>query len=48
MKLFLVLRKLWNSRPPDTWAEIYATIITLLLLFLAAAWLLDALQGARP
>ncbi len=48
MKLMLTLRKLWSSLPPDTWVEIYAVIITLLLLFLAAAWLLDALKGSLP
>lgn len=48
MKLLLALRQLWNSRPPQTWTEIYATITTLLLLFLAAAWLIDALKGALP
>ncbi|GAI62149.1 unnamed protein product, partial [marine sediment metagenome] len=48
MKLLPALRRLWTSLPPQTWTEIYAAIITLLLLFLAAAWLLDALKGALP
>jgi len=48
MKLLLTLRELWNSRPPQTWLEVYATITTLLLLFLAAACLIDALKGCLP
>jgi len=48
MKLMLALRKLWNWLPPQTWTEIYATIFTLLVIFLGTAILLDALKGALP
>jgi len=48
MKLILTLRKICNFLPPQTWTEIYAAIFTLLLAFLAVAWLLDWLKGLLP
>lgn len=48
MKLMLALRRLWAWLPPATWVEVYAVILTLLLLFLAAATLLDILKGSLP
>jgi len=48
MKLYHILRHLWLWLPPQTWAEVYATIFTLLVIFLGTAILLDALKGALP
>jgi len=48
MKLFRTLRKLCNSRPPQTWRHVYAAILTLLLLFLAAVFAIDYLKGTLP
>lgn len=48
MKLLLSLRQLWSWLPPDTWAETYAVIFSLLFIFLATTWLLDCLKGALP
>ncbi len=46
MKLSLALHRLWSWLPPETWAEVYAVIFTLLLLFLTLTCLFHALKGA--
>lgn len=48
MKLLLALLRLWACLLPPTWTEAYAAIITLLLLFVAAAWLPHWLKRALP
>ncbi len=48
MNLMRTLRKIWLWLPPQTWTEAYIVIGTLLLIFLAAAFILDMLKGALP
>lgn len=48
MKLPLAVRRLWACLPPHTWVQVYTVILTLLLLFLALACLIDMLKGALP
>jgi len=45
MKLPHPLRRLWLWLPPQTWPETFAVIYTMLIGFLAAAYLLDWLKG---
>lgn len=44
MKIPRPLRQLWAWLPPQTWPEIYAVIFTMLVAFLAAAYLIDWLK----
>lgn len=48
MNLCRSLKRLWALRPPTTWTEVFATMITLNLLFLALVYLFDWLRRFLP
>lgn len=48
MKPKHILRRLADRLPPQTWREVFAYIIILLLIFLAVAFGLDYLKGTLP
>lgn len=48
MNLYRSLQRLWASRPPSTWTEVFAAITILNLLFLALVYLFDWLSTSLP
>lgn len=48
MKLHRFLLRVWASRPPPAWTEVFVTIALLLLIFLAASLLLNCVKGTLP
>lgn len=48
MNLCRPLKQLWALRPPATWTAVFATIVTLNLLFLALVYLFDWLRSLLP
>lgn len=48
MKLYTLLRRIWDCLPPQTWPQIFGIIALLLLAFLAAAFGDAWLKGTLP